>query len=392
MLNFNYHNHTEIIFGRERENEIGEILTRYNASKVLLHYGGNSAKKSGLYDRVISSLNNAGVAFVELGGVLPNPRLSLVNEGIEICRKENVDFILAIGGGSVIDSAKTIAMGVPYEGDVWDFFRNKMAKKAVSLGVILTIPAAGSESSQDAVITNDLTPENNKWSSCSTSMLRPRFAVLNPELSMTLPSYQTAAGATDITVHLLERYFTNDVSQDLSDRLIESNLQTVIKYTPIVLKEPNNYNIRSQIMWAGTLAHNNLFGVGRTGDWASHNIEHELSAVYDVTHGAGLAVITPAWMEYVMKHDLQRFIQMATRLFGIEYDAWHPDRTALAGIKAYRNFLKEIGMPSTLSELGIPSSKLEELADRATAGDTATVGNFVKLNKKDILAILESCK
>ena len=390
MINFDYSNHTEIVFGKDTENRVGELVKKHGGKKVLLHYGGSSAKKSGLYDRVVASLSEAGISFVELGGVQPNPRLSLVHKAIELCRKENVDFILAVGGGSVIDSSKAISMGIGYDGDVWDYFEGREAEAITPIGAVLTIPAAGSESSTDAVITNDL-KNNFKWPSCSSDRLRPVFSVLNPEITFTLPDYQTAAGATDIIAHAFERYFTNDPSQDLSDRLLESVVECVVKYTPVALENKNHYASRAQLMWAGTLAHNNLFGMGRTGDWASHMMEHELSALYDVPHGAGLAVIMPAWMEYVMEHDLKRFGQMGNRVFGAEFDVFHQDRPARRGIERFRFFLKKIGMPSTLEELGISGDRLEEMSDRCTANGQYTLGSFVELTRDDVLNIYKSC-
>lgn len=305
MENFEFQCPTKIIFGRGVENRTGEEVKKHS-SKVLFHYGGGSIKRIGLYDKIVKSLKDAGLEFIELPGVKPNPRLSLVRKGIEICRNENIDFILAVGGGSVIDSAKAISVGVPYRGDVWDFYTDKgEPEEALPVGVVLTIPAAGSEASDISVITNE---EDWRKLSLTSKLLLPRFAVMNPEVTFTLPPYHTACGASDIMAHVMERYFTNVRHTDLTDRLCEATLKTVIKNVPIVLREPENYDARAEIMWASTIAHNGLLGTGRTGDWASHIIEHELSGLYDVPHGAGLAVVFPSWMKYVYKNRIEIFI------------------------------------------------------------------------------------
>ncbi|HBF38006.1 MAG TPA: NADH-dependent alcohol dehydrogenase, partial [Firmicutes bacterium] len=317
MEDFEFLSSTKIIFGRGVQNRVGKEIKSYS-SKILLHYGGGSIKKSGLYEQLTDSLKAAGIDYLELSGVQPNPRLSLVHEGIEICRKQKLDFILAVGGGSVIDSAKAIALGVPYQGDVWDFYASKaVPKENLPVGVVLTIPAAGSEASKSSVITNE--DGWYKWG-LNIEMNRPRFAIMNPELTFTLPSYQTACGAVDIMAHIMERYFTNVSHVDLTDRLCEGALKTMIKTTPIALNNPENYDARAEMMWTSTLAHNDLLSTGRIGDWASHMIEQELSAVYDVAHGAGLAVIFPAWMKYTLHRNLERFIQFAVRVWDVEYD------------------------------------------------------------------------
>ncbi len=389
MLDFSYFNQTEIVFGKNTELSVGELVKK-RGKKAMIVYGGGSIKRSGLYDRVKKSLDDAGVAHCELGGVKPNPVLSLVHKGIELGRREGADFILAVGGGSVIDSAKVISMGMLYDGEVWDFFEGKTAEKVVPVGVVLTIPAAGSENSADAVITNDLRG-NEKWPSCSADYIRPVFSILNPELTFTLPPFQTACGAADIIAHALERYFTQDRDVDLSDRLLESVVRTMVKFAPAAIASPEDYNARSQIMWAGTLAHNSLFGCGRTGDWASHMIEHELSALYDVAHGAGLAVIVPAWMEYVLPGNEARLAQFANRVFDVEYDAFVQENTARKGISLLRAFFKSIDLPVTLSELGIPGDRVDEMAERCTYGDQWAPGNFKKLKKADVAAIYKSC-
>ena len=389
MEAFTFLSPTKIIFGRGTENQVG-AETRKHAKKALLHYGGGSIKKTGLYDRVTKSLKDAGVDFVELSGVKPNPRLSLVHEGIQLCREKKIDFILAVGGGSVIDSAKAIALGVPYSGDVWDFFEEKaVPETSLPVGVILTLPASGSEASKSCVITNE-----NGWlkRGLNTEVNRPVFAIMNPELTFTLPPYQTACGAVDIMAHVMERYFTNVRHADYTDRLCEATLKTIIKHVPIVLDEPENYNARAEIMWAGTLAHNDLVGTGRIGDWASHMIEHELSAIYDIAHGAGLAVVFPAWMKYVYRHDIQRFVQFATRVWNVEQDFADPERTALEGIRRTEEFFRSIGLSTHLGELGIPDDRFSEMAEKCKKTDGSTVGNFVKLNKGDIVNILNLAK
>lgn len=387
MENFVFQNTTRIIFGAATELKAGAEVKKYS-SKILLHYGGGSIKKTGLYAKVTESLQAAGVEFLELPGVQPNPRLSLVEEGIRLCRENEVNFILAVGGGSVIDSAKAIAIGVPYQGEVWDFYSGKARpKEALPVGVILTIPAAGSESSTASVITNE-----NGWYKRGTggNVLMPQFAIMNPELTYTLPPYQTACGAADIMAHIMERYFTNVRDVDLTDRLCEATMKTLIKNVPIALQEPDNYAARAEIMWTGTIAHNNLLSTGRIGDWSSHDIEHELSAIYDVPHGAGLAVVFPAWMHHVYRHDLTRFAQFAARVWNVEYDPTNLERTALEGIRRLTYFFQEIGLPVTLAELDIPTDRLEEMAAKCTDNNTATIGSFQKLNQDDVLAILRS--
>lgn len=384
MLNFSFKNHTEIIFGKDVEVRAGSLIKPI-AQKVLLHYGGGSIKESGLYDRVIQSLKAANIDFVELGNVVANPRISKVREGITLCRKENVDFILAVGGGSVIDSAKGIAAGFYYEGDVWDLYSQKGSfEKCLPIGVVLTIPAAGSESSGGSVVTN----EDGWWKrDIGHDNLRPVFALLNPELTYTLPAYQTGCGASDMLAHVLERYFTNTKHVDLTDRLSEAIMKTIVTQAPILMDQPKNYDARAEIMWAGTLAHNDLVGTGRQADWASHNIEHELSGIYDIAHGAGLSIIFPAWMKYVYKTDVPRFAQYANRVFDIEINTMDLDATALKGIKATEDFFKTLNMPIRLSEAGITDNRFEEMANKATHNNTSTLGAFVKLTKGDIVAI-----
>lgn len=384
MDNFTFYSPTQFVFGKGTENESGAYVKKYGGSKVLVHYGSGSVVRSGLLDRVKKSLEAEGIAYVELGGVQPNPRDTLIYKGIELCRKENVDFILAVGGGSVIDSAKGIAVGVDYEGDFWDFYEKKLGvTKALPIGTVLTIAAAGSEGSGASVVTKE---EGMLKRDVGSDLLRPKFSILNPELTFTLPAYQTACGATDIMAHVFERYFTNTEEVECTDRLCEALLLTMVKETPRVIENPENYGARANIMWAGTVAHNDIVGVGRSQDWNSHNIEHELSGLYDCAHGAGLAVIMPAWMEFVYKHDVNRFVQMATRVFGCELDEANPENTARAGIKAFRQFLHEIGMPINFAELGAKEEDIPLLVEKHGVGDGLTWG-FVRLSAKDIAEI-----
>lgn len=386
MDNFVFQNPTKIIFGKDSENEVGREIRKYS-KKILLHYGGRSIKKTGLYDKVIASLKKEGIEYIELSGVKPNPRLSLVKEGIKICRDNHINFILAIGGGSVIDSSKAIAFGVPYNGDVWDLFLGKaVVAESLPIGTILTIPAAGSESSTGCVITNE---EGKYKRAVNSDLIYPRFSILNPELAFTLSKYQAACGATDILAHLMERYFTTTKNVELMDRLIESTMKTVINNFPIILKQNDNYDAWAEVMWAGTVAHNNLLNTGRVGDWASHDIEHELSGIYDVAHGAGLSVIFPAWMKYVYTHDVNRFAQFAVRVWNVENAFWSAERTSLEGIEKLQNFFKSIGMPINLTELGIHDDRLEEMADKCTNSDKSKVGNFIKLGKTDVFNVLK---
>ena len=389
MENFIFQNPTKIIFGKDTENQVGNEVGQYS-KKILLHYGGGSIKQTGLYQRVITSLEEAGIEYVELPGVKPNPRLSLVREGIKLCREHSLSLILAVGGGSVIDSAKAIGMGVLYTGDVWDFFTGKaIPAETLPVGTILTIPAAGSESSTGCVITNE-----DGWFKrpVNSELIYPRFSILNPTLAFSLSKYQAACGATDIMAHLMERYFTNVQNVELTDRFIEAALKTVINNISIIMENPNSYEAWSEVMWTGTVGHNNLLNMGRIGDWASHDIEHELSGIYDVAHGAGLAVIFPAWMKYTYTHDITRFAQFATRVWNIDYSHWSPEKTALEGIKRLENFFEFIGMPVTMEELGITDDRLEEMAEKCTSSDTSTVGNFVKLGKADVYNILKLTK
>lgn len=390
MENFTFCSPTFFAFGRGEENNAGLYAKRFGATKVLVHYGSESAKKSGLLDRVCDSLTKQGIDSVLLGGVKPNPRGSLVYEGIALCRREKVDFILAVGGGSVIDSAKAIGIGVPYEGDFWDFYIGKAEpKKTLPVGTVLTLAAAGSEGSVGSVISREEGDGLCKRP-CDNELLRPCFSILNPELTMTVSPYQTACGATDIMAHVMERYFTNSTEVAMTDRICEAVLRTIVEMTPRVLENPADYDARANFMWAGMLAHNNLCGVDRQQDWASHNLEHELSALYDCAHGAGLAVVFPAWMDYVMEHDVMRFAQFAVRVWGCEMDFECPERTARAGILAFRSFLRSIGMPLTFAELGAKREDIPRLLEQLEI-DGRTEGSFVPLDRAACLAIYEGC-
>jgi alcohol dehydrogenase YqhD (iron-dependent ADH family) len=389
MDNFTFHNPTKIIFGKYTESQTGSEVARF-ARKVLLHFGGGSVVKSGLLDRVRASLKAAGVEAIELGGALPNPRVGLVREGIALCRKEGIGFILAVGGGSVIDSAKAIAVGVPYAGDVWDFYEyTAKPEKALDVGVVLTIPAAGSESSNSAVISN---PELKLKRGLTNDLIRPRFAIMNPELTYTLPAYQTACGAADIMAHVMERYFTNTENVGFTDRLCEATLRTMIAAVPLALARPSDYGARAEIMWAGTVAHNDLLSTGRVGDWGSHGIEHEISALYDVAHGAGLAVVFPSWMRFTLDHDVARFAQFAARVWDVEPDFQNPERTALEGINRLESFFRSIGLPVRLSELGVGEERIGEMAEKSVVKGNGFLGNFVRLDAKAVREILMAAR
>ncbi len=387
MNNFTFYSPTYFVFGKDTENDAGKYVKRFGGKRVLIHYGGGSAVRSGLIAKIEASLDAEGIWHTSLGGVKPNPRSGLVYEGIDLCKKENIDFILAVGGGSVIDSSKAIAAGAVYDGDFWDFYRIKdkggSVEKALPVGTVLTIAAAGSEGSPDSVITKE---EGNFKRAATGEALRPVFSILDPALTQSLPEYQTAAGATDIMAHVMERYFTDTENVETTDRLCEGLLLAMIHEVPKVIANPDDYDARANIMWAGMVAHNNIVGVGRKQDWASHNIEHELSAKYDCAHGAGLAVIFPAWMEYVYKHNLNRFVQFAVRVWGCEMDFTDPEKTALEGIERTRAFFSSIGMPVTFEELGANEKDIPEMAEIACFGDgrEGTVGGFVELNKDDV--------
>ncbi len=388
MENFTYYNPTRIIFGKGTEESVGAEVKKHGAKVLVHHYGEEFVKKSGLLDRVFKSLKGEGLEIFELTGVQPNPRLSLVKDGIKFVKEKKIDFILALGGGSVIDSSKAIAIGVPYIGDVWDFFSGKAeVKETLPVGVILTLPAAGSESSGSSVITNE-----DGWYKRSidgVDAIRPKFAIMNPELTFSLPVYQTASGGCDIMSHVMERYFSVTRYVDLTDKLCEGIMKTVIKNLPIVLEEPENYNARAEIMWAGSIAHNDMAGTGRMPAWECHKIEHEIGGIYDVAHGAGVAAVMPSWMRYVYKERIEMFIKYAVRVWDVEYNFDEPERAALEGIKKTERFFKGTGMPVTLKELdkSIAEDRFEEIAAKCVEG--GPVGWFRPVNKQDIINILK---
>lgn len=385
MLNFDFYAPTYFAFGRDKEQECGKLVKQFGGTKVLIHYGGGSVIRSGLLDRVKNSLEDENIPYFELGGVMPNPRSGLVYTGIDLCRKENIDFILAVGGGSTIDSSKAIAAGTVYDGDFWDFYEGKTITEALPVGTVLTIAAAGSEGSPDSVITKE---EGMLKRGASGNAIRPRFSVLNPALTQTLPAYQTACGITDIIAHLYERYLTNTTEVEVTDRLIEALIMTMVHEGPRVIENPDNYEARANIMWAGMVAHNNICGVGRTQDWTSHNLEHELSAEYDCAHGAGLAVVMPAVFTYTMKHDIKRFATIARRVWNVADD--NDENAAIKGIEALRSFLISIGMPKDFAQLKANPQDIEKLAQTACYGDGSGSGyvtGFTKLSKADVIEI-----
>ncbi len=381
MKDFNFYSPTQVVFGRQSEEQVAQLIKKYGGTKVLVHYGGGSARRSGLLEKMFSLLKDAGIGYVELGGVVPNPLLSKVREGIELCRKEKVDFILAIGGGSVIDSSKAIGYGVPYEGDVWDFWDGKAVPQAcMPIGTVLTIPAAGSEMSDSCVITND---DGMLKRGCNSDLCRCKFAVMNPERTFTLPPYQTAAGATDIMMHTMERYFCKHQDMSLTDALAEALLRTVKDSALVVMREPENYRHRAQIMWAGSLSHNNLMECGMEKDFASHKLEHELSGLFGVTHGAGLAAIWPSWARYVMKNHVARFVQFAVNVMGVTNDFTDPEGTAEKGIQAIETFYKTIGMPVNMRELigrELTDGEIKTMVDKCSRGGKMTIGTLEKLD------------
>ncbi len=391
MLNFDMHLPTRIIFGKDTQKEIGSLIKPYT-KKALLHYGGNSIKKSGLYDQVVASLKENNIEFVELGGVVPNPRLSLAEEGSDLCKKEGVDLILAVGGGSVIDSAKAIALGACND-DIWKFYEEGgEIKAALPVATILTIPAAGSESSPHTVITNE---EKQIKKGYGSNYLKPVLSIVNPELFFTLPKNQIANGVADMMSHIFERYFTNTTHTDLTDGLCETTLNTIMKNALIVSQNPQNYDAWCQVGFGGTIAHNDILGLGRAQDWACHDMEHELSAIYDIAHGAGLAILTPAWMQYVYKTNINMFVQFAVNVMGVEGSYRDPDAIVMEGIAKLREFYKKMGLPATLTEIGIEESKFELMAQKATGeayGKEHSIGGLKKLYWQDVLEIYKLAK
>ena len=388
MIDFVYYAPTEVVFGKKSEEKVAGLVKKYGGHKVLVHYGGKSAKKSGLLDKICGLLEEGNVDYVLLGGVVPNPRLSLVQEGIDLCRKEKVDFLLAVGGGSVIDSCKAIACGVPFDGDVWDIYMGK-AEPASYLPVasVLTIPAAGSEMSDASVITNE---DGGVKVGYSNPMSRPKFAIMNPVRTFTLPPYQTAAGVTDMMMHTMERYFSQDDDMDLTDAIAEAVLRSMKDNVFKVLADPEDYRARAQVMWGGSVAHNDLTGCGLSSDWATHQLEHELSGMFDVTHGAGLAAIWPSWARYVYKENISRFVRFAVNVMDVPNDFTDPEGTALKGIEAMERFYHAIGMPVNIHELigrDITDDEIKEMVRKCSRDGTLTQGSFKVLHPEDMEAI-----
>lgn len=381
MKDFLFYSPTEFIFGRGVENQAGECAKRYGGSRAIIVYGGGSAVRSGVLQRVEDSLKAAGVEFKALGGVQPNPMDDKVYEGIAIARDFKADILIGVGGGSVIDTAKAIAAGAIYDGDFWDFYAGKkIMETALPVGVVLTIPAAGSEGSGNSVITK--TDGLIKLSLRTPRALRPKFALMNPELTFTLPPYQTAAGATDMMAHIMERYFNNNSATELTDAVSESVLRTIVEVTPKVLAEPQNYDARANLMWCGTLAHNGICGTGVDEDWTSHFLEHEISALYGMTHGAGLAVVFPAWQTFMAEHNVHKVAQMARNVWKVTYGV-DDLAVALEGIKRFKKFLTEIGMPTTFKELGVEQPDINALVENLHLHKGNPIGNYYKLTPED---------
>lgn len=387
MFDFNYYTPTKVVFGKNAEQQVGKLVKDTHCKKVLIHYGSGSVIRSGLLARIRELLDSEGIAYVELGGVVPNPRLSLVYEGIELCRKENVDFILAVGGGSVVDSSKAIGYGMANDGDVWDFYEHiRQADACMPVGVVLTIAAAGSEMSNSSVITKD---EGMVKRGYNNDICRPVFSVMDPELTMTLPAYQTACGCTDILMHTMERYFTNGGNMELTDAIAEGLMRTVIKNALILKDEPHNYDARAEIMWASSLSHNGLTGCGNDGgDFASHGLEHEIGGMFDVAHGAGLAAVWGSWARYVLKDCTPRFYRFARNVLGVEGDG-SEEEVALKGIEAMENFYRSIGMPANMRELGIEPTEeqMETMAHMCSLAAGGCKGSAKKLYEEDMLKI-----
>ena len=390
MFDFQYFTPTKVVFGRNTEGRVAELIREFGGHKVLIHYGGGSVVRSGLLQRVTDTLDGAGIPWIALGGAVPNPRLSLVYEGIELCRKEGVDFLLAVGGGSAIDSAKAIGYGVANEGEVWDFYDyRRTAKACLPLGVILTIAATGSEMSDSSVITKE---EGLVKRGYSSDYGRPKFAIMNPELTMTLPDYQTACGCTDIMMHTMERYFTNGGNMEITDAIAEGLLRTVMTNAEILARDPKNYDARAEVMWAGSLSHNGLTGCGNDGgDWMTHKLEHELGGLYDVAHGAGLAAIWGSWARYVYRDCLSRFRRFAVRVMGVE-ETGSDEEIALKGIEALEAFFRRIHMPTNLRELGVTATDedLVTMAHKCAVGVDGAKGSARLLREEDMLAIFRA--
>ena len=385
MNNFVFYSPTEFVFGKDTEGQVGELSQKYGARKVMIVYGGGSAQRSGLLDRVKALLDKAGLSWCELGGVQPNPTDGKVYQGIELAKKEDIDLLLAVGGGSVIDTAKAIAAGVPYSGDFWDFFEGKAkVEAALKVAVVLTIPAAGSEGSGNAVITKEATLQ--KLGIKVPGLLRPVFSIMNPELTYTLPPFQTACGAADMMAHIMERYFSNTPDVELTDRISEGVLKAIIEEAPKAMKNPQDYGARANLMWAGMVAHNDTCGVGREEDWSSHALEHEVSAVYGVAHGAGLSVIFPAWLTWMTTHNLPKLVQFAVRVWDVPVEG-NPEAVALEGIRRLRRFFSSLELPITFRELGIPEPDIDLLVNSLHRNKGELLGNYVKLTRQDTAEI-----
>lgn len=388
MRNFDFYSPTYFVFGKDRETETGRYIKRFGGSRVLVVYGGQSAKRSGLLDRIMACLKEENLYAVELGGVKPNPRSGLVYEGIELCRREKIDFILAVGGGSVIDTAKAIAYGLAEpEKDVWELYEHtRTARKCLPVASILTIAAAGSETSNSSVITRVDTHQKRAY---NDDISRPKFAIMDPELTKTLPDYQTESGCADIMMHTMERYFTNGGNMELTDALAEGLLRTVMKNAVILHTDPANYEARAEVMWAGSLSHNGLTGCGiASGDFMSHKLEHEMGGMFDVTHGAGLAALWPSWARYVYKDCLPRFVRFARNVMGVTTDGTD-EEIALKGIDAMVDFYHSIGMPASFHELGIDptDAQIDEMARRCLEASGSALGSAKKLSLDDMIAI-----
>jgi len=389
MQNFTFSQPTVCIFGKGPEAGLKEQLSKRNVKKVLFHYGEGSIKKNGIYEMVCSVLKELELTYFELGGVQPNPRVSLVRKGIELCRSNKIDFILAVGGGSVIDSAKAIAVGVPYDGDVWDMYIGKahpseLNEKPLPVGVVLTIPAAGSESSIASVISND---DGLMKRDIGSELITPVFAILNPEYTFTLPPYQVACGCSDIMAHMFERYFTPDKNVDVTDRQLEANMRCMLHYSKLAQDNPNDYDIKAEVMWAGTIAHNDMLSCGRGGDWGSHLIEHELSAIYDIYHGEGLSIVFPAWIRYCWKVDPPRFEQFFRRVFDVDYAMGETERVIHEGVSRLESYYKSLGLPVRLSEVKIGEDRLREMADKCVMYRDGAIGGIKRLTADDIYSI-----
>ena len=391
MENFTFCSPTEFVFGRDTEKEVGRLCLKHGASRVLIIYGGGSVVRSGLLQRVEQSLTEAGLPYETLGGVKPNPEDGLVREGISKVSGERSYFLLAVGGGSVIDTAKAIACGACYDGNFWDFYIGKAKiEQALPVGVVLTIPAAGSEGSGNSVITNTATGQ--KISLRSPEHLRPVFSIMNPELTYTLPPYQTASGICDMMVHIFERYFTNTAETSITDHVAEGVLRSIIEQAPLVMKNPQDYGPRANIMWAGMLAHNGLCGTGHVEDWASHFMEHELSALYGVTHGAGLAVVFPAWLTVVSRTNPHKAVQLAERVLDVCPDGLTEHEIIAEGIARLRRFWSSLGLPTNLHELGIEQPDIDALVRNLHVTKGEPIGGYVRLDRTLTREIYELMK